>query len=180
MAKSAAPKTTRILFRIGFNLFFFSSAEAQLWLDQNLVHHAEIFVQQDVTVKGESAGNGWVSKIHAHGHTGVSAFAGPVRNFNGVAQVLIGDRLPVYVQQHEVDLVDVKRVRFKSAVLNGPVFNGSNFGGDYRLLVRLENLLFLSGDGEIEMNWAIGAGELFGKIKRSGGSGSRVAEVREF
>ena len=76
--------------------------------------------------------------------------------------------LPSTSNKHEVDLVDVKRVRFKSAVLNGPVFNGSNFGGDYRgFSLGWKTCCFCPATVKIELNWAIGAGELFGKIKRS-------------
>jgi hypothetical protein len=36
-----------------------------LWLDQDLVHHTEILVQQNVAVKQEGARSGRVAEIHA-------------------------------------------------------------------------------------------------------------------
>jgi hypothetical protein len=41
----------------GIRLFF-------LALDENFVHHAKIFVEQNVTVEHKGAGNVWVAEVH--------------------------------------------------------------------------------------------------------------------
>jgi hypothetical protein len=104
-------------------------------LRQNLdfVHPAEIFVEQDVAVKHEGAGDGGVAEIHAHLDAGIGILPHPKRNFDGVAKILIAHRLSVDFQQQKVNLVDMKIMGLKGVVFYGPVFDGSYVRRDFSL-----------------------------------------------
>ena len=111
------------------------------WQYQNFVHHAEIFMQQDVAMEHKRTGNCGIAKIHAHLYAMVRmAGAFPERNLDGVAQILICNWLSVHFQHFEVNLVDVKGVCLKRAILYDPVFDGANVSGDHGLFIRLQTL----------------------------------------
>ncbi len=78
---------------------------------------------------------------------------------------LLATGFSVHFEHPEVDLVHVEGVGFKGAVFDGPVFDGSDFGCDDGLFVGFEDLLLLSVDGDVELDRAVGAAELFREIE---------------
>ena len=102
-------------------------------LNKNLMHHAEVFVQQDVAMERECSGDVGISKIHSHFYTVIRRLAVPVRNSNGVEHNWVVYRFAVNLQHLEMDLVYVERVRLKRPVFNGPIFNRTDFGRDHGL-----------------------------------------------
>jgi len=124
------------------------------------VHHSEILMQQDVAVEDECAGDGRIAEIHSYFHAGIRPGPRPVGDFDGVTKILVGNGFSVDFQHHEVDLVDVKVVRFEGVVFNGPVFYRTDFRGNRWLLVGLENLLLLSVDRDVELNGTVGSAKL--------------------
>jgi hypothetical protein len=94
-----------------------------LGLDQDLVHHSKILVQQNVAMKQENPRRSGISEIHPQFHARERPLAIPERNLDRVAHVLVGDWLSIHLQHLEVNLVDVEGMRFKRAVLDDPVFD---------------------------------------------------------
>src|SRR5580704_16409055 len=134
-----------------------------LWLDQDLVDHTEILVQQNVAVKQESTRSGRVAEIHAQLHAVERPFAFPIGNLNGVPQITVRGRLSVNLHNPKMYLVDVESMSFQGAILDGPIFNRSDFCRNDGLLVGLKDLLLLSIHGDVELNRTVGAAEFFGK-----------------
>ena len=68
---------------------------------------------------------------------------GPLPSQNGtldrVAHVLIRHGFPSTSRHLKVNLVHVKGMGFKGAILDRPIFNGSDLGSDDGLFVRLKN-----------------------------------------
>jgi transposase len=130
------------------------------------VHHAEILVKQDMTVKHKSTCNRWITEIHAH----LDAVVGMTRpfpegNLDRVAQILMLDRLPVHFRHQEMDLMHVKRMRLEGMVFDHPVFYRSHVSRDHWLLVGFENLLLLSVNRNVELNRAVRPAEFLGKVE---------------
>ena len=76
-------------------------------------------------------------------------------------------------------LVDVKRVGFKCAVLNRPIFDRSDFSYDRRFFIRFENLLPLAVDGNVKLDRAVCAAELFGEEEFSLRCCRLLREIRD-
>src|SRR5580700_372396 len=122
-------------------------------------------MQQDMTVKHKCAGDRRVAEIHTHLHAVVGmAWSLPKRYLNGVT-VVLSHWLPIHLQHQEVNLVHVKGVGFKRAVLYGPVFNRTHLSLDHRLFVCLEDSLLLSLHRYVELNGSISSAEFLGEEK---------------
>src|ERR1019366_4140551 len=116
-----------------------------------------------MTVKQESAGGRGIAEIHSQLHAVVGSGASPVRDFDGVTKIVIRSRLAIDLHDPKVDLVNVEGMGLKGAVLDRPIFNRADLGGNHGLFVGLEDLLFLSVYGDVELDWTIGAAEFLGK-----------------
>ncbi len=117
-------------------------------------------------MKHKRTGNCGIAKIHAHLYAMVRmAGAFPERNLDGIAQILIRNRLSVHFQYFEVNLVDVKGVRLERAILHGPVFDSAHVSRDHRLFIRFKHFLLLSVDGDVELDGPVGAAKFLGEIK---------------
>jgi len=125
------------------------------------VHHAEVLVQQDVTVKQECARGSRVAKVHPQFHAVVRSLTFPKGNFNRVPQISVRSRFSIYFKNPEVYLVDVEGVSFQGAILNRPILNRSDFRRNYGLFVGFEDFLLLAVYRDVELDRPIGAAELF-------------------
>src|SRR5882672_4801259 len=113
VSNSTPCETINIRLRIVVSLSQHTASEVSslLGLDQNLVHHAEVFVQQDVTVKDEFASGRGVAEIHAHLHAVIRMpRTFPVGNLDGIAQVAIRGRFAIHFQHLKMNLMHVKGV----------------------------------------------------------------------
>src|ERR1700757_3298352 len=125
-------RTLPAINRIRLRMFSFLSGYLQwfsglrLWCDQDLVHHAEILMQQNVTVKQEGSSGCRIAKIHTQLHAVERSLAVPKGNLNGVTQVRICGRLPVHFKNAEMNLMDVERMCFKGAIFDGPILDGTD------------------------------------------------------
>src|SRR5882672_9554324 len=131
----------------------------RLWFNQNLVHHAEIFMQQDMAVKQRDASRGRIAEIHSNFHAVIRSGTFPERHFNGVAHVRVLDRLTINFQHLKMNLMQVEGMGFESAIFDRPVFDSAYFGCDGRFLIGFEYALLLSVDGEEELDGAVSAGK---------------------
>ena len=117
-------------------------------------------------MKHKRARNRGIAKVHADLHAMVRiAGTFPEGNLDGIAQVLIRSRLSVHFHNSEVDLVHVKGVGLKRAILNDPVFDSSNVSCDHWLFIRFKHLLLLSVDGDVELNGPVGPAKFLGEVK---------------
>src|SRR5580692_9500536 len=156
--RSAVPRIKTILFCIGLTPPLFGK-------NQNFVHHAEIFVQQNVTVKHEGTGNCGIAKIK----TALDAVIGmprpfPEGNLIGVTKVW-RNGLSIHFEKHEMDLVNMKSMGLEGVVFYDPILDSAYMSSDGRLFVGFENLLLLSVDGDVELNGTVCPTELFGEIE---------------
>src|SRR5882757_8577007 len=110
-----------------------------------------------MAVKQKCAGGSGIAEIHADLHAVEWPLAFPERNFDGIAHVVIRDGLSIHLQHLEVNLVHVESVRLESAVFDGPILDRPYFGRDDRFLVALEDLLLLSVNRNVKLDWAVGA-----------------------
>ncbi len=107
-----------------------------------------------------------IAEVHAHFHAVVRmSVTLPVRDFDGIEHVLIGSGFSIDLQHLEMNLVDVKRMSFKRAVLDRPIFDRADFRRDRRLFVRIKDFLLLSVDGDVELDRPVGAAEFLGEIE---------------
>src|SRR5580692_11682388 len=134
----------------------FASALVLFRKNQNFVHHAKIFVKQDMAVKHEGAGNRGIAEIKATLDAVVGmTWSLPEGNLIGVAQ-LRRDGLSIHFGKQEMDLVDVEIMGLEGVVFDDPVFDGADMSGDCGLLVGFENLLFLSVNRDVELDGTVG------------------------
>src|SRR5580704_17555577 len=83
-----------------------------LSLDQNLVHHAKILMQLNMTVEQACSGNRRIPKTHPKLHTVIGSFARPIGNFDRIAQNVLRSRFSIHLQQLKVNLMNVEGMRF--------------------------------------------------------------------
>src|SRR5271154_492908 len=101
-----------------FLLFFNRS------FNTNGTHHSPVFVLQQVAMVDKRADDPRVAEIHAQPHARIyRAMPIPILHIDGVPQVWLVQRYPIPFLQDKVNLVDVKRVQFRRAVLDNPVFH---------------------------------------------------------
>ncbi len=157
-----------------------SLVRTRLGLDQNFVHHAEILVQQDMTVKHKRAGDCRIAEIHADLHAVIGRpRPRPVRNFDRISHVFIPNRFSIHLQHLKVDLMDVESVGFERAVFDRPILHRSDFGGDGRFLVGLEDSLFLSVHRDVKLDGTVGAAKFLGEVKLALGRYRLIPEIRK-
>src|SRR5271156_3068757 len=117
-----------------------------------------------MTVKHEGTGNGRIAEIKA----ALDAVVGMTRTFPegnliGVAH-LRRHRLSIHFEEQEMDLVDVEVMGLEGVVFDDPVFDRADMSGDCGLLVRFENLLFLSVNGDVELDGTVGSAKFLGEV----------------
>src|ERR1700722_1528689 len=135
-----------------------------LWLPPYFVHHSQVLMQQNVTVKQKCPRNRRVPEIHPHLDAVERTLAFPVRNFDGIPQVVIRHWLSVHFQNHEMNLVDVERMGLERSIFDRPILHRSHFRRDDRLLVALEHFLFLTIQRYIKLDGTVDAAKLLRKI----------------
>src|SRR5215470_11139880 len=109
----------------------------------------------------------------------VGTFAVPKRNLNRVPQVLVRSWFSVNFNDSKVDLMHVKSMRLKGAILDRPVLNRSHLRRNYRLLIMLEDLLLLSVDGDIELDRPVCSSEFLREVEFSLNGGRQHSQAAE-
>src|SRR5208283_5937699 len=89
----------------------------------------------------------------------------------------IAGRFSIHFQNLKVDLMDVESVGLERAVFDRPILNGSDFGGNGRLLIGLEDPLLLSVDRDVKLDGTIGAAEFLGEIQLALGRYCGLSQV---
>lgn len=101
-------------------------------LDSNRSHHAAIDVLHYMTMKWKRAHDSWIAKIHPQDQAGILAKSIPRGQINRVPR---GRLLPSHsssANNDEVQLVDMKNVRFARPVFDCPILYVSLMHGDRR------------------------------------------------
>jgi hypothetical protein len=74
-----------------------------------------------------------IAKIHSHSNAGIlERLAIVIRDVDGIAKKRLVYRPSEVIEQHEVQLMDMKGVQLVGSVLDNPVLYGSLLGDDVR------------------------------------------------
>src|SRR5580704_14431547 len=103
---------------------FSRSLRAVGWVDADKAHHAAVFVFEKMAVIHKSSDGIRIAKIHAQADAGIlQVRRAVVGHVDRVAEVRLVDGDSIPRDQHEMQLVDVKGVQFRGAVLDYPVLD---------------------------------------------------------